>query len=154
LLARRALKNLKTSFLKVFINSSEGPMKQLPVAISLVLCEQVIVDEKSRNATPVNCFNLRELDAFPGQATFYALAWLTDGLGEMPIELLVQRLDTLEPVFRVERKLAFPDPLQELRCLVRIRDCAFPVPGYYEVALSVDGEMIAHRRFAVKREKE
>jgi hypothetical protein len=127
-------------------------MKQRPVAIRLVLCEQVIVDEKTRNATPVNCFHSRELEVFPGQATFCALTWLTDGLGEMLVEMVVESLDSLEEVFRLERNVQFTDPLHEMRCAARIRHCRFPVPGYYQVSLLIDRELIAHRRFAVKRE--
>lgn len=34
-------------------------MPQKPAAIGLFLCEQVIVEEKTRNVTPVNCFTRR-----------------------------------------------------------------------------------------------
>lgn len=129
-------------------------MNQNPVAISLILCEQVIVDEKTHNATPVNCFNLREVNAFPGQTTFYALIWLTDGMGELKLEVLVERLDSLEEVFRLTRKLRFANPLNEMRCVVRINDCDVPVSGPYQVSLSIEGELIAHRKFAVKKKGE
>jgi hypothetical protein len=89
-------------------------MKQRPVAIGLLLCEQVIVDERSHNVTPVNCFNLRELETVPGQATFYAVAWLADGIGAMSLKIAVSRLDTLEEIFRVERTVQLTNPLQQL----------------------------------------
>src|SRR5687767_6186203 len=98
-------------------------MKQRPVVLGLLLCEQVLVDQTSRNTTPVNCFNTLDVEAFPGHVTFHAVAWLTDGLGEMPIELLVQRLDTLEEVSHVRRTAVFTDPLREIRCTIRVRRC-------------------------------
>jgi hypothetical protein len=121
-------------------------MNHLPVAIGLVLCEQVIVDEKTRNLTPVNCFGSLKLESVPGSASFHVVAWLADGLGEMPVELVVRRLDSLDEVMRLERRLKFEDRLIDMRFTARIRDCAIPVAGYYEVLLSVDGELVAHRK--------
>jgi hypothetical protein len=40
-------------------------MIQKPVALSLVLCEQVIIEEKTRNMTPVNCFRRHKVDKLP-----------------------------------------------------------------------------------------
>ncbi len=129
-------------------------MNQKPVAISLLLCEQIIVDEKTRNATPVNCFNARKLETIPGRATFYALAWLTDGMGDMRLELVVQRMDSLDAVFRLERNVKFAHPLDEMRCAVKISNCPLPVPGSYDVSLLIDRELIAHRKFTVMKKGE
>ncbi|HZZ77607.1 MAG TPA: hypothetical protein VFE62_03755 [Gemmataceae bacterium] len=121
-------------------------MNHRPVAVGLLLCDLVIVDEKTRNLTPVNCFSARKLDHFPGVSDFYLVAWLADGLGEMPVEIVIRRLDTLDEVYRIERQLRFEDPLKDMRFIARIRDCEIPVAGYYEVSLIVDGESIAHRK--------
>ena len=39
-------------------------MSQRPVAIGLLLCEQLIIEEGTKNVTPVNCFTQRSA-AFP-----------------------------------------------------------------------------------------
>jgi hypothetical protein len=106
-------------------------MNHLPVAIGLVLCEQVIVDEKTRNLTPVNCFGSLKLEVVPGTASFHVVVWLADGLGEMPVELVVRRLDSLDEVMRLERRLKFEDRLIDMRFTARIRDCAIPVGFAY-----------------------
>lgn len=85
-------------------------MNHRPVAIGLVLCEQVILEEGTHNVTPVNCFNNRGLDDFPGEISFFALAWLTDGMGEMLVELVVERLDKFRRVLPVQSKALFPRP--------------------------------------------
>ena len=124
-------------------------MNHRPIAIGMVLCDQVIDEEGTHNVTPVNCFNHRELDMLPGESTFFALVWLADGEGELSAQIVVERLDTLEEVHRFTRKLAFTSRLQESRCLAKIRSCKFPVAGYYQVSLIIDGEFIAHRKFRV-----
>jgi hypothetical protein len=130
--------------------SRRTAMNHRPIAIGMVLCEQVIVEEGTHNVTPVNCFNVRELDTLPSPATFFALVWLADGLGEMLAEIVVERLDTLEEVYRNTRKLVFTNRLQDSRCLARIRIGKFPVVGYYQVSLIVDRELIAQRKFRVQ----
>ncbi len=72
-------------------------MNQRPVAIGLLLCEQVIIEERTRNVTPVNCFTHRVLRRFPSEPfPFTVFAVLTDGRGKMPLDIVVERLDDLE----------------------------------------------------------
>jgi hypothetical protein len=109
------------------------------------------VEEGTRNVTPVNCFNLRVLDDIPGATTFYAMAFLADGKGEMQAVLAIERLDTYEEIYRIEKTLVFPDRLLDTRFLARIRGCTLPVEGHYEVSLNIGGEWIAHRKFRVQK---
>ena len=126
-------------------------MKHPPVAIGLVLCELVIVDEKTHGVTPVNCFNFRVVEEFPAEVSFYVLAWLADGEGEMLAEVVVENLEALDEVYRADRKLGFAGVLQESRFVARIRSCIFPTAGYYQVSLTVGGELIAQRKLLVQR---
>lgn len=104
-------------------------MTQRPVAISLLLCELVILDEKTRNATPVNCFNSRELESIPGRSSFYALTWLTDGIGDLLAEVVIERLDLMEEVFRLEETLRFAHPLHEMGVLSEFEAAHFLLPA-------------------------
>ncbi len=128
-------------------------MSQRPVAIGMLLCEQVIIEEKTRNATPVNCFRRRAAKHFPSEASpFMVFAMLTDGLGEMPLEIVIERLDTFEEVYRRSFPARFPSPLQEVRCLLRIGDCSFPIAGHYQVTLLVDNGFVAQRKMILFEE--
>lgn len=42
-------------------------MIQRPVVVGLVLCEQVIIEEGTRNVTLINCFNKRTQTTSPGK---------------------------------------------------------------------------------------
>ena len=48
-------------------------MAKVPIAISLSLCEQVVVEERTHNVTLVNCFMRRTLDHFPSRTPFLYL---------------------------------------------------------------------------------
>jgi hypothetical protein len=126
-------------------------VKRRPVAIGLVLCEHVIIEEGTRNVTPVNCFSFREVDDFPGHGSFSVVGWLADGAGTIAAELVVQRLDTLEEIYRDIGELNFRNSLNAARFMARVRDCDFPVPGYYEVWCSWTGSPLHIASFASKR---
>jgi hypothetical protein len=76
-------------------------VNQRPTVTGLLLCEQVIVDDKTHNVTPVNCFAERRIDGpITKEQTFFVFAILTDGLGNMSAEVEIDRLDNLENVYR------------------------------------------------------
>jgi hypothetical protein len=111
-------------------------MGQVPVAIGMLTCEQVIIEEKTRNITPVNCFAERIVSQVPSEPfPFVVFAILTAGSGEMPIEVMIQRLDNYDEVYRIRSRYHFANPLHEVRCVVRVRDCSFPVAGHYQTTL-------------------
>jgi hypothetical protein len=68
------------------------------------------------------------------------------------MELVVVRLDTGEEVYSRRHVVRFSDKLAEWRLHLRVRDCAFPVPGHYQFTLLADGEWLAQRRVYVYSE--
>jgi len=122
---------------------------QPPVAVGLLVCETVIVDERTRMVTPVNCFSRRRVTVFPSEPmSFVILATLTDGIGEGSLEILIERLDGEEPeqLLQLFQTCRFSDPLAEVLCTVRVRGLSFPAACHYQVSLLFDGEPIARRR--------
>ncbi len=129
-------------------------MSQRPAAIGLLVCEQVIIEEDTHNVTPVNCFAKRSFRQFPSEpSTFFVFAILNDGSGKVTLYVTVQRLDNLDQMRRVSREAVFRDQLEEVLCIVRMRNFSFPVPGAYEVSLFADGEIIAQRRFRITKKE-
>jgi hypothetical protein len=125
-------------------------MTQKPVANGMLTCEQIITEEKTRNITPVNCFSERMVTLVPSEPVpFVVFAILTDGSGEMALEVRIQRLDTYDEIYRIRSQYRFLNPLHEVRCIVRVRDCSFPVAGHYQITLLCENEMIAQRRMRI-----
>jgi hypothetical protein len=123
---------------------------QIPVAVGLLLCEQVIIQEGTRNCTPVNCFSERFVRRVPTEPmSFELLAYLTDGMGEIRLDLVLERLDTLEEILRHSRTVRFRGPLDEMRFRVAFRNRSFPVAGGYQFQLRAGGELIAQKRFII-----
>jgi hypothetical protein len=125
-------------------------MAQIPAAVGLFVCEQVIIEESTRNVTPVNCFTHRKVREFPSEPlSFVVFAVLNDGNGDIQLNLTIGRLDSLDNVLERSASLRLLNPLQEARCIFRINDCSFPVAGAYEVTLRANNEIIALRRIRV-----
>jgi hypothetical protein len=117
----------------------------------LLACEQVIFENGTMNCTPVNCFVRRSVARVPSEPlSFYVLAFLTDGVGDVELDLVIERLDTLEGVHRRTATLRFGDSLREYRYLIHVRDCIFPVQGGYQILLFADGESIAQRKLVIE----
>src|SRR5437588_2389454 len=119
-------------------------MIQRPTSVGLLLCEAAVIEEKTRNVTLVNQFTQLQFDAFPSvPRPFTVCSLLTDGLGEANLFLRIVTLDTLEDIYLRSWTMMFRNPLSQVRLLLRVRHCSFPLAGPYQFALEADGDMIA-----------
>jgi hypothetical protein len=119
-------------------------MLQAPTASGLTLCEKVIIEEGTRNATLVNSIIHLRVRTFPSPLMrFVVSAVLSDGIGEATMSLIVSRLDTLEDINERHWQMRFPDPLHVVRLRLRSPFLSFPAPGRYEFALLADGDRVA-----------
>jgi hypothetical protein len=126
-------------------------MSERPIAIGLLACDQVIVEEHTRNVTPVNCFTHRKVRDFPSEPqSFTVLAFLTDGVGEIDLEVVLQDLENMEELYRDGRRVVFRNPLTEYRFVFRLR-LSFPAEGSYEILLLADNELVTARKIRLER---
>lgn len=127
-------------------------MSQRPLATALFLCEQIIVDEKSKRIIPVNCFSRWHIDGHLTEfQSFHALAFLTSGHGQMRGEVTIGRIDNEKVVYRRPFSAEFGDPLEQYRLMVRLREIRFTVTGQFQASLILDGECVAATRFSVSQ---
>jgi hypothetical protein len=123
-----------------------------PVALALILCDQVIVEEGTKKVSLIGAFRNLQSRVFPFvPLPFCVLATLTGAQGEGEIALTVTELETDEEVASVTRRVTFPDRFAEGRVLFRLAECAFPAPGGYMFTLTVDGDWVAHRRLQIRQ---
>jgi hypothetical protein len=119
-------------------------MIRIPNAVGLLLCQQTVVEDKTKNVTLVNTFTRMNASQFPTPPRkFIVFSSLVGGVGAVKLSLVVSRLDTLDEVFDRAWDVTFEDPLRIERLIVRPAAISFPVPGKYEVVLRANGEPIA-----------
>jgi hypothetical protein len=118
-------------------------MNPQPIAVGLVLAQDVIVEEGTRSITLVKTFNRLEIEEFPSPPQQFAVyTMLTNGRGEPMVGMSISRLDSLEEIYRRAARVTFADPLRQVRLWFRVKSCSFPEPGAYQVTLEADGELI------------
>ena len=121
-------------------------MSRTPATLGLLLCEQIIVEEHTRNLTLVNCFTRRTGRSFPTEPIpFIVFALLTNGQGSTPLEVAVYGMDDFEEIYRRGTTVTFNSPVQIVRCVLRVGDCPFPSPGPYQVVLLSGEDILAQR---------
>src|SRR5436190_23087523 len=99
-----------------------------PTALALLLCEQVIVDQYSRNPSPINIFTGLSVERFPSDPQrFSVFAALTDSQGEGRLELRAIRLDTGEQFYSQQYPVDFPERATVVNVNIRLRKIRFPV---------------------------
>src|ERR1700722_14617594 len=80
-----------------------------PVAVGLILCEQVIIDLHTRNPTPIKIFSGLVVESFPSEIkSFSAFAALTNGRGNGTIRLVATRLDNGAIIYEQRCPIQFP----------------------------------------------
>jgi hypothetical protein len=124
---------------------------QRPIARSLFLCDQVIVDRDSGKPTLVGLFESIRCSAFPSlPRSFDVYAVLTDGQGRMSIDVVISHLATEEQIAVQSGELFFPDPLFRQQVRFRFKTVSFTEAGSYVVALLAEGEVVTDCRFEVR----
>jgi hypothetical protein len=121
-----------------------------PIALGLTVCEQVIVDYRTRNVSLINRFTRFVATEFPFTPLPYCIyAVLTGGQGEAEITLTLTNVRTDEEVASILRRMTFADRFAEVQVLFRFTTIAFPEPGENLFTLMVDDDWITHCRIRV-----
>ncbi len=129
-------------------------MVQLPIALALSICESVVVEERTRNVSLINCFTTRLVTVFPSPPQkMAAVAFFVDGFGDIGLKMVIEHVATGDIIYEEHHQMKFSDPLQESRAVFRFGDLVFPQPGKYDVSLIAEGEFIAHHSFHVFERK-
>lgn len=125
-------------------------MPIVPLSSGLILCDNVIIEERTRNASLINIFTARRVDAVPDVLNpFYAFAMVTSGHGECDLDFKITFLEDELEVCSIRGKQAFPGPLTAVRLVLKIERCRVPDFGIYQAALFFDGEWVAERNFRI-----
>lgn len=118
-----------------------------PQCLAIIICEGVIEDLRSRNRSIINTFNGITANKFPTRQDRLTVFFsLTDGYGEQPLRIELQKDDGSPPVFGIDGKIKFKSPLDIVEAAFDLRGVPLPSEGHYAVKLYVNSSLIAERR--------
>ena len=124
---------------------------ETPIVQALLVCDQVITDEQTKRKSLINILNHIHGKALP--LTFPRLtvfATLTNGNGQMTVELRCAKVDTDVAIFGAKGPLVFPNPNAVVDLVFQLNNLSFKEPGAYAFMLYCNEDLVAERRFAVK----
>jgi hypothetical protein len=125
-------------------------MMPTPTTFGLTVCEQVIVDRRTGNYSPINIFTQLTAPSFPTDFTrLTVFATLTDTQGHGKMTVRCTELASNDDIYERSFPLIVPDQRAIQNLVLRVQRLRFPRAGWYEFVLLADDEQVAHRRFRV-----
>src|SRR5947208_16835519 len=121
-----------------------------PVAISLVICDQVIIEQVSLKVSLIGIFDRLRVDQFPSEPQRLSVfATFNDYVGECTMDLDVARMDTGDSIHHQSHRTYFTDKVQPVHVHLSLKRFVFPVAGAYQFSLSWRGAPLIHKRIQV-----
>jgi hypothetical protein len=67
---------------------------------------------------------------------------------------VIRHLDSNEAIYSAQMPVRFLDPVTEVRVVIRVNRCIFPLAGEYLCTLQLDGEWLTQRTLRVVERQE
>ncbi len=123
---------------------------ELPECVSIILCDDIYRDERTKKLVIVGTFNNINVRSFPSiHHQLKILFTLTNGRGNYTIELSIENARTGNAIMKLKGPAQLPDPLKIVDFDIGLVGLPIPEPGKYWVVLKADDEIIAQRPFTV-----
>ncbi len=126
-----------------------------PQVLSLLVCDQIIVDRMTGKTSLIGMFANIAARKFPMRhPQLCVFASLTDGRGKTPLELcIMDSEDSRPPVVSGKATVEFKDP-RAVACLnLHFNGLVFPEAGDYRVQLWCDGALLNEARLMLVQAK-
>jgi hypothetical protein len=122
----------------------------VPLLLAILVCDEIIRDERSRKETLVGLFNTIHARAFPCvHSHLNVFVSLTNGHGVAPAELRLVARDTGQTLASLHGSVEFPTPLAVVHMNFEINNVTFPKAGRYSFDFFCRDELLASRPFEV-----
>lgn len=130
----------------------EQPLiKEKPLALALIICDQIIVEEKTGKKTLIGIFNqikVRQLPAVHRRMVVFVS--VTGGRGDYDAKLRLSRDDQSNPEFELDAKITIPQPISVVEISFILENLHFTATGLYRFEFLCDDELIFSRMVAVE----
>jgi hypothetical protein len=128
--------------------------KPKPLALAIVICDQIIEDRHTGKKSLVGLFNSIAARSFPcSHASMSVFVSLTDGHGKYECELVCRQEDTEKAMLQTKGPIEFADPTVVVDMHFALQGVTFPKPGLYSFEFYCDEELVIERKFNVAEMK-
>lgn len=134
---------------------SERPNPEKLTCVSLLVCDDVYRDEKSKKLVVVGVFNAVITPSLPTvQPRLTVLFTLTNGQGEYELSLAIEHEQSGATIVELKGPLKLENPLHLHDFNVVMSDVKFPRPGKYWIVLKADNAIICQRPIMVVEQRQ
>ncbi len=128
------------------------PNPELPECVSIILCDDIYRDERTKKLVIVGTFNNINAHALPAiHQKLTVLFTLTNARGEYEIALGIENARTGDLIVEMKGPAQLPDPLKIIDFNIELVGLPIPEAGKYWVVLKANDEIIAQRPFTVTK---
>ena len=124
-------------------------MNEKPIGEALILCDQIITEAQTNKKSLIGIFNSVAGLQFPLQHSFSIFCVMSNGRGEMTIELRCLRMEDSHEVAKIVAPIVFADPNTVVELVLRVENIPFERPGLYTFELHCEGEIVMEKRFNI-----
>ena len=119
-----------------------------PDVLSLLVCDQIIIDRLSGKTTLVGIFSNIGAVRYPVRhPQLCVFATLTEGRGQTPLEIrIVDANEARPPIVKGQANVEFKDPRAIASLNLHFSGLVFPEPGQYRVQLYCQGTLLKEAR--------
>ena len=129
-------------------------MPATPLLLAILVCDEVIRDERTHKETLVGLFNTIHATSFPCvHSHLNVFISLTNGHGTAPSELRLVRRDTGQALSGFKGSVKFPSPLAVVNVNFDMANAAFPVAGSYSFDFYCHDTLVGSRPFEVVQQR-
>jgi hypothetical protein len=124
-----------------------------PILVSVIICDQVIVDKRTNKYTIVGAFENIGAFEYPARHPRLALfCQLTNGRGKTPIRItLVDVQDTDKELGHFDVVESFKDPRLVKNITFDISGIVFPRPGEFRFQIYAGEHLLGERRIICRK---
>lgn len=122
-----------------------------PVAISLVVCQKIIVDQFTQQASLIGAFLQMEAPGFPITIPeMWVYFEFTNARGNVALTIkLVDAGLTRPPIFEAHGSVGATDPLMIAHCIMSLENVTLPQRGDYRFQVWSGSSLLIERRLNV-----
>ncbi|MFA9477097.1 hypothetical protein ACERK3_02200 [Phycisphaerales bacterium AB-hyl4] len=125
--------------------------QETPLCISIVVCDAIYRDARTNNLVMAGAFNEIRATAFPAcHPKMCVVFTVTNGRGKNEVALTVEHEESGVQIVEIRGPIVLDNPLQIADFDIELRGVVFPKPGKYWIAVSANGELLAHRPILLK----